>query len=72
MKIDKFTEIEIYLDNINVYVKDTCNYLENPNSELFDKSEIIAYLSTVPETISDIKKILEDIETEVNINEQLY
>jgi hypothetical protein len=50
-------EINLFLDDINEYVKSILLYLNNPNSNL-DLKEIIMYLSSVDEIIKTIKKLL--------------
>lgn len=51
-------EISMNLNDIKEYVKSAIIYLKHDNN--LDKNEIIMYLSTVPELISDIKKDLEN------------
>ncbi len=57
--MNKYLEIDMLLDDINEYVSSTLFYLRNPNSKI-DIDELIMYLSTVDETINNIKKILSE------------
>ena len=55
--MNKKVELQLDLQDILNYVENAIIYLKRENSEL-DKDEIIMYLSSVPEIVGEIRKIL--------------
>lgn len=62
-KIERQVILDNYIEDISNYCLDTLDYLKSKDKENYDVSEIIMYLSTVPETINEIKKIVAEIES---------
>lgn len=62
--MNKKIEIESNLLDIKAYVESTLNYFDNEDNKNIDKDEIIAYLSTVPETVEETKKLFQEVELE--------
>lgn len=62
-------KIELYLDDINEYVNSTLLYLSENSNDL-DKGEIIMYLSSVDEMITEIKNYLSHKRNYIIVNKK--
>jgi len=60
--MNKKIQIDLNLDDIEEYVNSALFYFSNETNPNFDKDELIMYLSSIPEKVSEIKELLTEIE----------